>query len=85
MRIHRQPIWPADQSLDAKEDQSDPHNGNPQEDGFFSRVDGAQSAPFLEKILGSCKTNFSNKGQVAVALGEINTIANNKFIGNFKA
>jgi len=35
MRIHRQPIWPADQSLVAKEDQSDPHNGNPQEDGFF--------------------------------------------------
>jgi hypothetical protein len=34
MRIHRQPIWPADQSLDAKENQSDPHNGNSQEDGF---------------------------------------------------
>ena len=83
MLIHRQPIWPANQSLGAKNNQSFSNDGNRQENSFF---DGERRAiRAISKILGSSKTNFSNKGQVAVALGKINTISNNKFICNFKA
>ena len=50
---------------------------------FFAE-DGAQSSPSSVKIVDSCKADFSNIGQVAVTLCEINTVAYNKFIRNFK-
>ena len=39
----------------------------------------------FKKILGSCKADFSNKGQVSVALRKINTISYHKLIWYFKA
>jgi hypothetical protein len=40
---------------------------------------------FQKKALGSYKADFSNKGQVSVALRKINAISYHKLIWYFKA
>ena len=83
MRIHREPSWPTDQlTLNRIKAivTTTIHNSI-----FFFEGGWRAIRAIFKQILGSCKADFSNKGQVSVALRKINTISYHKLIWYFKA